>query len=181
MPSSTTSVSTGTGGGFDLLGGRGVFDLVMNLLGRFTQVEMADLVAAITVKAEALASQTRVFRISADNFDDAFEAAEKRQAGGVQADQHLAMRERFAVMSDHDRHFSGARFVAATMRHEGGGGIVPQQLVQRHGGGLVRGVQQHAQSVLHGLVAELAGGAQLVVHAAVKINFGHIICQRGRG
>jgi hypothetical protein len=34
-------------------------------------------------------------------------------------------------------------------------------------------MQQHTQSILHGLVAEQAGRLQLVVYAGIKINFGH--------
>ena len=40
---------------------------------------------------------------------------------------------------------------------------------------MAKAVQQHTQSVLHGLVAKVASGAQFVVHAGIKINLGHLM------
>ena len=56
-------------------------------MARVGQWDMADFVAAITVKFKALAAECHVLLVTADNFDDAFKAAKKSWANIVQADQ----------------------------------------------------------------------------------------------
>ena len=91
---------------------------------------MAQLVAAIAIELETLASHAAVFRIVADDLDDAFEAAEEWHAFIMQADQQIMMREFVAAMIQYDRHLLGFCRIAPAVRDEGGGGIMPEQFVQ---------------------------------------------------
>ena len=133
---------------------------------------MAQFVAAIAIKFETFPPKPAVFFVCSDDFCDAIEAAEKWQADIVQTDKQFGMREGI-VMPDDDRHRCGIRILTAAMRHESGGRKMPQQLVELVSGGFVRHVQQHTQTVLHCLLAQLASGAQLVVRAGVEIDFSH--------
>lgn len=134
---------------------------------------MAHFVAPVAVKTEAFAPHPHIFRVFSDDFDQALEPAEERQAGSVQADQQLAVRETLEPVTYHHRHIASLGLMATAMRDEGDRRIVPQQPVERFSNSLVRSMQQHAHPVLHGLVAQLAGGAQLVFAAGVEINFRH--------
>ena len=78
------------------------------------------------------------------------------------------------VTADDDGHSRGIAFVAETMRQKRCGRKTPKQLIELLRDGLMRRVQQHAHATLHRLLADLAGGAQLVFAAGIKINFGHV-------
>ena len=138
-----------------------------------SQVEMAQLVAAILVELVAVAPLLGIGIVLADDLDNPLETAEERQAFGVQADQQIGVREGL-VAADHHWHAGCIGFIAAAVRHEGGGGEVPQQLIQLVGGVVVWRMQQHAQAVLHRFLAQLAGGAQFVFAAGVEVYFSHI-------
>lgn len=134
---------------------------------------MVGIESAITVELKSETPQTCIFVASSYNFNHAFEAAKKRSAVIVQANEQFGVREILITPDDYG-HGRGIRFVAVTMRHKSRGGIVPQQLIQLVCGVVIRHMQQHAQTVLHRLVAELTSGAQLVFAAGVEIDFGHV-------
>src|SRR3989338_9837078 len=120
---------------------------------------MAQFITAVAIELEALTPSAAVFLIVADDFDDALEAAEKRQTFVMQADQQIVMRKFLAAVVQHHRHLSGFCCIATAMRDEGGGRKVPQQSIQRVGERRARCAEHYTYTVLHGSVAQLAGGA----------------------
>ena len=123
---------------------------------------MAQFVAAITIKLVAFPAPSALLLTGADNFGDPFKAAEKWRALVMQADQQPVMLELVIVVAQDYGHLIGFRVIAACVRNEGRVRVLPQQFVQRVTARLIGQADDGVQPMLHGFVAQLASGAQLV-------------------
>ena len=136
---------------------------------------MAYLISAIPIKGEALTAKTYILWVSANHLQHTLKAAKEWQAGGMQAHHDLVVRDGLLTVTNHNQGPIVRQSIISTVRHEGGGWVMPQQLIHGLRGGLVRGTQHHAQSLLNGQVAKVASGTQFVTGPGVKIYLGHQI------
>src|SRR5665647_3072944 len=77
---------------------------------------MAQFISAVTIELETFPPYAAVFRIIADDFDDALETAEVGHTFNMQADQQFMVREFIAALIQYNRHLSGFGRIAMTVR-----------------------------------------------------------------
>src|SRR5690349_13731761 len=84
-----------------------------------SQVVIADLIAALAVKAQARARGVAVLLLARDHFQQPLVALEEGRALGAEVDEDLPVAGFFLLAGDHHRGFLGERVAGVAVRHEG--------------------------------------------------------------
>lgn len=134
---------------------------------------MANFIATSAIELESFPTEAAVLGIVTDDLDDAIKAAEKRNTFIMQAYQQVVMGKISVAAVQHDRALPCLIGIAMAMRNEGSSRELPEQFVQSFGSRGILRAEYRTYAVLHSLVAQLAGGAQLIVGSGVEIYFGH--------
>src|SRR6185436_11795864 len=106
----------------------------------------ADVIAAFTIETESRTCQLAVAFVHADDFDQAFEAAERWRTRLAKVDQHLFVYDRFGYVVENDRRHRSQGVMRSTVRQKSDRRMSPERLADSLRGLAVGGEDHHSQT-----------------------------------